>query len=173
MTCNVCGKAEASIHLTEIVNDKMVEVHLCQHCAQEKGGEFNPQFSFGDLLAGLTDFTPMLLEQSEKVAKCSSCGQSVADFGKSGRLGCPDCYRTLGKLLIPVIKRVQRSMQHVGKKPQRLEPKVKRQLLLREMEEKLRKYIEEENYEQAALIRDEIRKFSEEKVRVDEKDTAA
>ena len=54
MICNVCGTKEASIHLTEIVNGKMAEVHICEACAEEKGTEFKTYFNFGDLLAGVS-----------------------------------------------------------------------------------------------------------------------
>ena len=163
MQCNICGKAEASIHLTEIVNDKAIELHLCEACAQEKGTELNPQFSFGDLLAGLADFQPIMMNETTRLEKCSTCGQSITELSKSGRLGCPDCYKNLQKSLLPIIKRVQRSAQHVGKRPQKISAKLKRQVTVRELEEKLKKFIEQEDYEKAAQVRDEIRKLAAEK----------
>ncbi len=164
MQCNLCSKAEASIHLTEIVNGKAIELHLCEACAQEKGTELNPQFSFGDLLAGLADFTPIMMNETTRLEKCTTCGQSVAELSKSGRLGCPDCYKNLQKSLVPIIKRVQRSAQHVGKRPQKISAKLKRQVTVRELEEKLKKFIEQEDYEKAAQVRDEIRKLAAEKL---------
>lgn len=169
MNCNVCGKTEASIHLTEIVNNNMAEVHLCERCAQEKGSELGHQFSFSDLLAGLADFSPLMLSQAEAGQKCSSCGKSVADLGKSGRLGCPDCYKDLQKALLPLIKRVQRATQHVGKKPAAMAPKMKRQFALRDLQDKLRKYIQDEKYEEAAAVRDEIKKLEMGKLRAQDK----
>lgn len=61
MNCNLCGLNEATIHLTEIVNDQMIEIHLCETCAEEKGTDFKTHFNFGDLLAGLTgsELTPV------------------------------------------------------------------------------------------------------------------
>ena len=165
MQCNVCGKVEATIHLTEIVNDKAVELHLCEACAQEKGAEFSPQFSFGDLLAGLADFNPIMMSETTRLEKCSSCGQSVTELSKSGRLGCPDCYKNLQKSLLPIIKRVQRSAQHIGKRPQKISVKLKKQIAIRELEEKLKKFVELEDYEKAAQVRDEIRKLMAEKSR--------
>lgn len=159
MQCNVCGKSEASIHLTEIVNNNMVELHLCERCAQEKGGELNPQFSFGDLLSGLADISPMIFRESNLEGRCTTCGLSIGDLGKTGRLGCPDCYQSLGKALLPLIQRVQRSTRHIGKKPSRIGVKQKHQVEVRELEEKLRKYVQEENYEGAAQVRDQIRKL--------------
>lgn len=150
--------------MTEIVNGKAIELHLCEACAQEKGTELNPQFSFGDLLAGLADFTPIMMNETTRLEKCTTCGQSVAELSKSGRLGCPDCYKNLQKSLVPIIKRVQRSAQHVGKRPQKISAKLKRQVTVRELEEKLKKFIEQEDYEKAAQVRDEIRKLAAEKL---------
>ena len=55
MICNLCGTQEASIHLTEIVNHQMIEIHLCETCAEEKGTDFKTHFNLTDLLAGLAD----------------------------------------------------------------------------------------------------------------------
>ena len=164
MQCNVCGKVEASIHLTEIVNNSMTEVHLCEKCAQEKG-ELGAQFSFSDLLSGLSEWTPSPTGAGEVRHACPSCGFSLVDFGKAGRLGCPDCYYNLKKILLPLIKRVQHSTRHVGKRPSRVSSGAgqteKRQLVMRDLEEALQKYVAEENYEQAAAVRDEIRKLTD------------
>ncbi|MBI4430682.1 MAG: UvrB/UvrC motif-containing protein [Candidatus Omnitrophica bacterium] len=168
MLCNLCGKNDASIHLTEIVNGKAIELHLCESCAQEKGAEFSHQFSFGDLLAGLADLAPITMSEAVRLEKCSTCGQSIAELSKSGRLGCPDCYKNLQRSLLPIIKRVQRSTQHVGKRPQKVSAKVKRQITVRELEEKLKKFIAQEDYEKAAEVRDEIRKLAAEKSRTSE-----
>ena len=53
MICNVCGTKEATIHLTEIVNGQMAEIHICERCAEEKGTDFKTYFNLGDLLTGL------------------------------------------------------------------------------------------------------------------------
>src|SRR3989338_10946713 len=114
MTCNICGVNEATVHLTEIVNNQMIEVHLCESCAQEKGTDFKTHFSIDDLLAGLTDITKQIKQGEKKGSSlcCSGCGMTYEEFGKSGRLGCAVCYDAFAKMLLPLIKRIQRSTHH-------------------------------------------------------------
>lgn len=159
MVCNLCGTQEATIHLTEIVNNQMIEIHLCETCAQEKGTDFKTHFNFGDLLSGLAEMGKV--EKTEKRLKCPECATTYEEFGKTARLGCPACYDSFGKLLIPLIKRVQRSTHHVGKRPTKTpgESKVTNDLCV--LQERLRKSIQMEEFEEAARIRDEIRQMED------------
>ena len=137
MLCNICNKKEATIHLTEIVNNQVIELHLCEACAKDKGTEMKGPFSFTDLLAGLADFSQVLTEQQADKLKCSQCGLSYRTFEKTGRLGCGGCYRSFGKVLLPLIKRVQRSTQHVGKKPAKLAPSIKSKMVVEKLKDEL------------------------------------
>jgi protein-arginine kinase activator protein McsA len=56
----------------------------------------------------------------------------------------------------------------VGKRPQKVSSKLKKQIAIRELEDKLKKFIEIEDYEKAAQARDEIRKLTAEKSRTSE-----
>ncbi|MBI3313515.1 MAG: UvrB/UvrC motif-containing protein [Candidatus Omnitrophica bacterium] len=163
MTCNVCGVNEATVHLTEIVNNQMIEVHLCETCAQEKGTDFKTHFSIDDLLAGLTDITKQIKQGEKKASSlcCSGCGMTYEEFGKSGRLGCATCYEAFSKMLLPLIKRIQRSTHHVGKKPSKI-PRATRSVHdLRVLQDRLRKSVQTESFEDAAKIRDEIKQIEE------------
>lgn len=160
MTCNVCGINEATIHLTEIINDQMVEVHLCEACAQEKGTDFKTHFNFGDLLAGLSNVESAPYSgKKQEIPECPSCHLTYDEFGKTGRLGCPACYQAFSDLLLPLIKRVQRSINHIGKKPAHLANENRPAYDLRLLQERLRKSVEAEAFEDAARLRDEIKKL--------------
>ena len=56
MNCDVCGKGDATVHLTEIIDNKITKLHLCEECARKKGAEMEEHFGLSDLLAGLADF---------------------------------------------------------------------------------------------------------------------
>ncbi|MBI4398386.1 MAG: UvrB/UvrC motif-containing protein [Candidatus Omnitrophica bacterium] len=163
MTCNVCNLEEATIHLTEIINSKMVELHLCEQCAYEKGTDVKQYFNFSELVEGLTGGPEAVAKQGGKkeALRCKSCGISFDEFGKSGRLGCPQCYQTFAKLLAPLIKRIHRATQHVGKRPTKVSGEVKFHMELRELHERLRKLVEQEAFEDAARVRDQIRQLEE------------
>lgn len=163
MICNICTSQEATIHLTEIVNDQMVEVHLCETCAQEKGTDFKTHFHFGDLLGDLAGVQQPVLPAgaSAEVIRCPECSLSYEEFAKSGRLGCATCYQGLSQVLLPLIKRVQRSSHHIGKQPGRLSTPEKAVYDLRLLQEKLRKSVEQEAFEDAAKLRDEIKQMEQ------------
>ena len=161
MICNICGTNEASIHLTEIVNDQMVEIHLCESCAQEKGTEFKTHFNVNDLLSGFVDLAKEVVGQEKTPLKCTSCGMTYEEFGRTGRLGCADCYEAFSKLLTPLLKRVQHGSQHVGKRPSRLAPRLKSSQDLRELQNRLEKSVEQEAFEEAAKLRDQIKQLED------------
>ena len=165
MICNICGSQEATIHLTEIINLQMMEVHLCETCAQEKGTDFKTHFNLGDLVAGLAESGKSLKVGEKKLAgKCPDCGMTYEEFGKTGRLGCGTCYQVFSKMLLPLIKRVQRSTQHVGKRPSKVAPESAVVMDLKLLQDRLRKSVASEAFEEAAQLRDEI-KTVEEKVK--------
>ena len=159
MICNVCGQNEATIHLTEILNDQMVEVHLCEACAEQKGSDFKTHFDFNKLLASLSDLGSSLKTQRAGSLVCESCGMTYEDFGRTGRLGCEECYQAFQKALIPLLKRIQRGAQHIGKVPSKVEGDMREKLELRELREQLQKSISIESFEEAAKIRDQIQDF--------------
>lgn len=165
MICNLCGSQEATIHLTEIVNNQMIEIHLCETCAQEKGTDFKTHFNLSDLLAGLTEINKAAKPGEKKqITRCPQCELTYEEFGKTGRLGCAQCYESFSKLLFPLIKRVQRSLHHVGKKPSKIAGETSQVHDLRVLQDRLRKSVQMEEFEEAARLRDEIRQ-AEDKMR--------
>src|ERR1039458_23312 len=94
MTCDICGKKKATVHLTEIVDEQMSEMHLCEECARQKSSQMEQQFGLADLLAGLADpsKTSASKEGEKNALKCSRCSLPYEDFRKFGRLGCGECY---------------------------------------------------------------------------------
>ncbi|HOE68066.1 MAG TPA: UvrB/UvrC motif-containing protein [Candidatus Omnitrophota bacterium] len=162
MICNVCGTKEATIHLTEVVSGQMAEVHICEQCAEEKGTDFKTYFNFGDFFTGFAGIGKLLETPGEKTAvACKSCGMTFEEFSKQGRLGCAQCYTAFHRQLEAVIKQVQRAGVHVGKKPSRIPKDVRRAHDLRQLQDRLRKCIQNEAFEEAARLRDEIRQIED------------
>lgn len=160
MVCNICGVQDATIHLTEITNSQMVEIHLCEVCAQEKGTDFKTHFNVSELLGSLADPSAWVSQAEKSAEKCSQCGMTFVELSKKGRLGCSVCYKVFEKVLDPLIRRIQRSTQHVGKTPSRLNQKNRLEVGdLSRLQQKLRQCVQEEKFEEAAGIRDEIKKL--------------
>jgi protein arginine kinase activator len=160
MLCDVCGKNPATVHLTEIIDTQMNELHLCEECARQKSVQMEQQFGLSDLLAGLAEFEKSPDKESESVAvKCPSCGLSYAEFKKIGRLGCGQCYGAFKKYLGPLLKKIHGSGQHSGKAPAQSASSPVVPSDLQELRKGLQKAIEDEAFEDAARIRDQIKEL--------------
>lgn len=167
MMCDVCGKNEATVHLTEIVNDKVTKLHLQEECAKEKGAEMEEHFGLSDLLAGLADLGATAEPSIVDSIKCPTCGFTYQDFKKVGRLGCGHCYDAFKKQLAPLLKRIHGADRHVGKIPVTIGKTIKDTRTLQELKIQMEKAIQTEEFEEAARLRDKIRDL--EKKNKDEK----
>ena len=92
--------------------------------------------------------------------KCPRCGFTQADFKKSGRLGCPECYQTFAEGLGGLLKTMHKGTRHAGKAPEALRQSRDLSDRMKTLQIKLAKAIKDENFEQAAALRDEIKNLS-------------
>ena len=157
MLCCICKEREAKVHLTQIVNDKMQKVDLCEQCAKDKGVNDPAGFSLADLLLGLGAAQEMEQASGGPDLKCPHCGFTQADFKKAGRLGCAECYTTFAEGLESLLKSMHKGTQHAGKIPENLRQSRDVSKKLEALQKKLDKAIKDENFEQAAALRDEIK----------------
>jgi protein arginine kinase activator len=160
MKCDVCHVREASVHLTEVVNDNVTKLHLCEECAKAKGEEMQSHFGLTDLLSSLMDFGPSLTHeevQKSKVLKCKGCGMIYHDFQKSGKLGCSECYETFRKDLVVLLKKIHGSDKHVGKMPFVSKEAEADQEKIQRLKTELDQLILTEEFEKAVLVRDRIK----------------
>ena len=159
MLCDGCGKNQATVHLTEIVDDQMNELHLCEECARKKSQDAEQNFGLGDLLGGMADINKNEKDKESASVKCPNCGLTYADFKKIGRLGCGDCYNAFKKYLAPLLKRIHGSSQHVGKSPVFAKKALglKKGIDIQELRNKLQRAVEQEQFEEAARLRDQIK----------------
>ena len=173
MLCDECGKNKATVHLTEIINEQITKLNLCETCAKEKGSDVEQHFGISDLLTALSDVeapAPGAAPGSPVIKnKCAHCGLTYEDFKKIGRLGCSECYVTFKASLAPLLKRIHGSTQHLGKVPnpvlmkeQKVLSKIHEELETAKIE--LQKSIKKEEFEEAAALRDKI-KFLEKKIK--------
>lgn len=161
MQCDNCQEREAAIHLTQIVNNAVKTLHLCEQCATEKGvhtGASVAKFPLSDFLASLGKGDTAAVQPESDTLVCEFCHASLKDFRESGRLGCPHCYETFETHLRDLLRRLHGSSQHVGEVY--LSPSTVRtdsQVTLERLREQLRRAVAAENFELAAELRDRIR----------------
>jgi protein arginine kinase activator len=160
MLCCVCKEKEATVHLTQIQGDKMQKVDLCEDCAKQKGVNDPTGFSLADLLLGLGASQELEAASGGVDLKCPKCGFTQADFKKAGRLGCADCYATFADGLEGLLKTMHKGTRHIGKVPQSLQQSRDLAERMKILQKKLTKAVDDENFEQAALLRDEIKQMS-------------
>lgn len=169
MDCENCGEAPAVIHLTQVVNNQMSSLHLCEQCAEARGIE-SPGPAPGAALP-LQEFlaemggAPTTRPPESVDEKCSFCGLTFKRFRTLGRLGCPHCYVAFEGHLRGLLGRIHNSTQHVGKvylPPDPTASQLERRL--EGLRGQLQRAVAAEDFERAAALRDEIRTLEAEGV---------
>ena len=164
MLCQICGKNPATVHFTEIHDQKMSEIHVCAGCAEEKGLQptATKSFDISELIAGMVD--TMTNTEEERVGKvqCPRCGLHYSSFKETGRLGCSECYAAFQFQLRPLLRRIHGDTRHKGKTPERDGEGVSRSRQVQRLHDELRRAVEREEFERAADLRDEIRRLERE-----------
>ena len=148
--CSHCTKP-ATIHLTQIVDNKIHKVDLCEDCPFKKGVTDPEGFSLADFI-----LKPPVELLSESLLRCDTCGFTPADFKKTGRFGCPDCYETFAGILQPILKNMHKDVVHRGKVPSAALARISFKRRLDQLNSDLKLAVEAENYEEAARLRDMI-----------------
>lgn len=166
MLCEECHKEPASVHVTQIINDHKTEMYLCNRCAREKGGTVSPMepgFAFHNIIAGLFDpeSSPAGSGSLRSLStRCPGCGHTLADLRRVGQLGCATCYSEFERELEPLLRRIHRSAEHVGKVPRFAQDEIHTiRRKLDQLRSRLSAAVAKEAYEEAAKIRDEIREL--------------
>ena len=178
MLCEKCKKNQAAFHYTEVINGVKNEHHLCAECAANTDISYYTSMfdndQFGKLLSGILGsahfFTGEKNTDPAGNIQCPACGMTYGEFIKNSSFGCPDCYDVFGPLIADKIKKIQGSDVHVGKRPllysrqagyvssyntETEEPEDTGKEI-EFLSRKLKEAVAEENFEEAAKLRDTI-----------------
>ena len=174
MKCEKCGKNEATMYYKETVNGVTREMHLCSACANKEklGGAFENAFQsmnhlwsdpfhsflgggFGSLWNDMLGAPAATMPGVGR--KCPTCGLSESELRRTGRVGCPDCYTAFSDVLNPYVHKIHGATQHIGAAP--ATPEQPAADPIETLRSQLKAAIENEEYEQAARLRDEIRRM--------------
>ncbi len=189
MRCHQCQEHEATFHEVVIHHGQKVERHLCEHCAREAGISNDPHMPISQLISNYMMGQNLAIPKVGRHDKahsgvplsapaCVGCSLTFARFKKTGLLGCSACYSTFVDQLGPMIERAHEGgCAHVGKVPKRalcesqnavdssrlerlLGDARQREERLEHLRAQLAKCIHTEDYEQAAMLRDELTRLS-------------
>lgn len=168
MLCERCGKEEASVHLTRIINGKKEEIHLCEECAK-KSSQLNTDennLTFQSLLSGilnhnLSNQESSMFNNNYDNLTCDNCGMTYQEFTQHGLFGCEKCFDAFDEKLDGLFKRIHGNLRHTGKRPVSFQQKLETESEINELKAEMQTAVEKENFEKAAEIRDKIHAIKE------------
>jgi protein arginine kinase activator len=180
MKCQKCGSS-AAVHLTEVVTapdggKRALEIHLCLAHAVEAGiiapdagllAGAGPEGSKAVETTAIVPSKPgptgLAVTRTESAAAdaCPICHNTWHQFRQSGLVGCAHDYTIFEGKMVPLLKRAQEgATQHAGKVPQKVsQENPAREVDTLRLRRQLQKALDAENYEQAAALRDQLRKL--------------
>ena len=183
MLCHNCGKNEATVKYTQIINGNKAELVFCEGCSKELGinpTEFNMPIDFSSFFGGMLgdvdaqEFFPMITKTEE--LKCQFCNMTYDELVNNGKFGCANCYNVFSDKIDSILKRIHGDNKYLGRKGKmsqitngmnennvdsvggdaHINPGNCGQVPLQNLHEQLKLAIKEERYEDAAVIRDKI-----------------
>ncbi|MBR3254864.1 MAG: UvrB/UvrC motif-containing protein [Clostridia bacterium] len=179
MKCDNCGKNNANVKYLRNINGEKTEMNLCEECSKKLGINtdinFDIPIDFSSFLGGFfedfdkVDF-PYLLSSNEET-KCKGCNSTFEDILNRGKFGCPTCYETFETQIDNLMNKIHGSNRHVGRlgiesaKESGLKEENKKEKVelnddkVTQLKAKLKELVKQEKYEEAAKVRDEIKKL--------------
>jgi protein arginine kinase activator len=158
MKCQRCVK-QATLHITDVLGeDRVEEVHLCEECAKKYLYEpqQKKQQKAGALAAADAD------EDAPAGEKCPNCGMTFLEFRNHGRFGCAHDYDAFKRDILQLLESVHGDTRHAGKTPRRAPRAQTAQAELTQLRQRLQSLVNDENYEEAARVRDRIKQLETE-----------
>src|SRR5690606_38092196 len=151
---------EANVFFTQIINGQVQKVNLCEDCSKQKGVTDPTGFALAELLLGMgeTKNAPGLASQPSEPA-CPVCAFPHSKFKQVGRLGCPECYDFFRGEIETVLSNIHKGTRHTGKIPAHAAAHSVSNRL-ETLRKELARAIDDENYEDASRLRDEINLLS-------------
>lgn len=158
--CDQCDRP-ATHHSVEIIKGQKIEKHLCDiHAAQEGLAIKAIHTPINELLSNFVKLHSGSTTQQELT--CDECGMTFSEFREHSLLGCPQCYAAFEAALGPLLERAhERATHHLGKVPRRAGASEQRHLLIARLRKRLDEAVVAEDYEVAAKLRDEIRRYEQ------------
>ena len=163
MMCEDCGIRPAKFHLMTIINGDRVERNLCPICMAKHQKQI-PGIDFSNLAGILNSILENKGREEDEADSeelegyvCEQCGMTYVEFQKCGMLGCANCYQAFKTPMTALLQRVHGNTQHAGRVPGGVRNGTSIRMNIDRLKQKLQKAIADEEYEQAAKLRDTIR----------------
>jgi protein arginine kinase activator len=179
--CELCRKRPATTHLTELEPDsgERRELHLCPACIQSLGVqlESGPP-AIAEIIAkganepaaegeeGEAEGSTAASPSAEEDEACPVCGLQFSDYANNNLFGCANCFLAFGDRVEALLKRYHGATRHIGRAPQKAATVAavvpqRRGSERRKLETALKEAVAKERYEEAAALRDQLRKLEQ------------
>lgn len=166
MKCDICHENDAILFVRQEVSGSVTEMHLCSECASKKGLLSNATktgLSLEGLLTGL-------VKNNRENKSCPCCGKKLSQIKKQKKAGCPECYNVFKNEIKEILQSMGITQKYTGSIPN-VVPGYKDNLTYRILlQDKLQKAIQNEDYEKAAVYRDQLKLLDKESVQEGESD---
>lgn len=173
--CDKCGKNIANVSYSENLNGHIQHINLCKECAIKMGIlEDQSGITFGDVI---NTFMGGSMQNFPSSQRCPKCGMRLKDIERTGYLGCSQCYETFMRYIKDMVGRFQPRVKHTGKIPnldnsnvetsKKTNVEQKKTVSIEELKGQLNELVENQKYEEAAVLRDEILKLTKEEKKND------
>lgn len=173
MLCEKCKKKKATLYYNESINGKRRSFHLCNDCAaaMEASGELEdmcmafPHFDtslnlWEDGYGGAVVITAAQGLAGETPDRaCPLCGATFAEISSTGKVGCSKCYEVFTPRFLPLVRSLHGHNTHTGRVPRIHRERAERLARIGKLKEQLKEAVSTEAYEQAAVLRDELRRL--------------
>ncbi|MBM3330463.1 hypothetical protein FJY68_01270 [candidate division WOR-3 bacterium] len=155
--CDLCGKGEATMKVSQLDKEgKVTEITICPECARQRG--FTEVEKLKANVAEIITELKNRIDEGDSKLICPNCGLSYAEFKRQARLGCAECYTSFHDQLVPLIRRIHDAVQHVGRTASGGRKQAQMKMNVQKLREALSGAIQDEDYEKAAALRDQLRK---------------
>lgn len=152
MLCTECKKNNATVFYQQTINGNTSELALCPECAKKHG-----LLTGGSLFSELFKMPSFVSSAPSAHKTCTLCGSNEMNFIRDGKVSCPVCYEIFAEELNSPIKRIHGNVSHIGRAPSKFKKQNDKKKILKDLKHQLNEAIKNEEYENAAIIRDKIR----------------
>lgn len=164
--CEECGVNEACYTISVMMGGEITQRHLCADCM----AKMNMNLAAGNVKHLLSAIMSAITGSVEEAAAnsvapeedmiCERCNTTLSQFTKSGKLGCPQCYKAFREQLTPMLQQIHGRVQHAGRKPLDDEGAQRRRAVYDRLSRQLEQAVAVEDFETAAILRDQLRHLS-------------
>ena len=162
MLCEECQVNEACYTISVMMGGQVTQRHLCADCMAKMNMSIatgNVKHLLSAILTAITGAEAPAADEPREDVICERCQTTLSQFTKSGRLGCPACYKAFQEQLTPMLQQIHGRVQHAGRKPLNTEAaqrqRFRHEELMRQMEQAVA------DFETAAMLRDQLRALAE------------